>query len=64
MKVNGDSVADDRDSSPVPESAINWTALNTSLEDFIGNAVESGMDEFGNLPFDPSSNYQLSYPSF
>ncbi|KIW18731.1 hypothetical protein PV08_03020 [Exophiala spinifera] len=53
VKGNGDRIADDGPSSPVPESAINWAALNTSLEDFIENAVESGMDEFGNIPWIP-----------
>ncbi|KAK6369845.1 uncharacterized protein PV06_01810 [Exophiala oligosperma] len=60
---DGDGVADDRHSSPVPESAINWSALNTSLEEFIGGAVESGMDEFGNIPFD-TSGYHARNSSF
>ncbi|KIW54082.1 hypothetical protein PV05_06471 [Exophiala xenobiotica] len=64
-KMKGKNIIRDaRDSSPVPESAINFDALDVSFEEFLGGALEPGMDEFGNVEHNNLSEYQLRYPAF
>ncbi|KAK5223022.1 hypothetical protein LTR72_005859 [Exophiala xenobiotica] len=70
-KMKGKNIAQDgrdgrdgRDSSPVPESAINFDALDVPFEEFLAGALESGMDEFGNVGHNNLSEYHLRYPAF
>jgi hypothetical protein len=61
---DGRDERDGRDSSPVPESAINFDALDVPFEEFLAGALESGMDEFGNVGHNNLSEYHLRYPAF